>query len=186
VWYVLSAKYNVLDPDGSPIEALRRDAEQRWRRRATRVEPSRRRTATERDLLAEGNTLVIHAGKAYYEEFLPLLHEVPVDVEIPTEGLRMGETLSWYNERNQVLRRRLARSSVVKLGTLDPGGDHLSTFSTDEGLYRSPPRPPRSGVYRRDWAQPPWSSPCARPRGVRRGNALSRSTVTGKYVPPCE
>jgi len=32
---------------------------------------------------------------------------------------------------------------VVKLGTLDPGGDHLSTFSTDEGLYRvrHPARP---------------------------------------------
>ncbi|WP_353635617.1 DUF6884 domain-containing protein (plasmid) [Halobacterium sp. NMX12-1] len=53
----------------------------------------------ERDLLAEGNTLVIHAGKAYYEELLPLLHDEPVDVGIPTEGLRMGETLSWYNER---------------------------------------------------------------------------------------
>jgi len=116
VWYVLSAKYNVLDPDGSPIEALRRDAEQRWRRRATRVEPSRRRTATGARPARGGNTLVIHAGKAYYEEFLPLLHEVPVDVEIPTEGLRMGETLSWYNERIWVLRRRLARSSVVKLG----------------------------------------------------------------------
>jgi len=63
------------------------------------VEPGRRRTATEARPARGGNTLVIHAGKAYYEELLPLLHDEPVDVKIPTEGLRMVETLSWYNER---------------------------------------------------------------------------------------
>jgi len=43
-----------------------------------------------RDLLAEGNTLVIHAGKAYYEELLPLLHDEPVDVKIPNRGTTDG------------------------------------------------------------------------------------------------
>jgi len=99
VWYVLSAKYNVLDPDGSPIEPYDEtlnNAGVEERREWSRAVVGQLR---ERDLLAEGNTLVIHAGKAYYEELLPLLHDEPVDVEIPTEGLRMGETLSWYNEQ---------------------------------------------------------------------------------------
>jgi hypothetical protein len=98
-WYVLSAKYYVLDPDGSPIEPYDEtlnnasvEERQKWSQRV--LEQLR-----ERDVLAEGNTLVIHAGKSYYEELLPFLDDKPVDVKIPTEGLRMGETLSWYNER---------------------------------------------------------------------------------------
>ncbi|MEF8814202.1 MAG: DUF6884 domain-containing protein, partial [Halovenus sp.] len=70
----------------------------------------------ERDLLVEGNTLVIHAGVSCYEELLPLLDDEPVEVKVPTEGLRMGETLSWYNERIYVRRRRLAWRRLVELG----------------------------------------------------------------------
>jgi hypothetical protein len=98
-WYVLSAKCHVLDPDGPIIEPYDRtlnnasvEERQKWSQNV--LEQLR-----ERDLLAEGSTLVIHAGKSYYEELLPLLDDESVDVEIPTEGLRMGETLSWYNER---------------------------------------------------------------------------------------
>ncbi|SDN40187.1 hypothetical protein SAMN05192554_13313 [Haloarchaeobius iranensis] len=43
-------------------------------------------------------TLVVHAGKAYYEELLPKLEATLVSIEIPTEGLMFGETLAWYNE----------------------------------------------------------------------------------------
>lgn len=98
-WYVLSAKYHVLDPDGSPIEPYDEtlnNAGVEERREWSRVVVEQLR---EHDLLVEGNTLVIHAGKAYYEELLPLLETEPVNFEIPTEGLRMGESLAWYNER---------------------------------------------------------------------------------------
>jgi hypothetical protein len=98
-WYVLSAKYHVLDPDGSPIEPYDKmlnnasvEERQEWSQNV--LEQLR-----ELNLLAEGNTLVIHAGKSYYKELLPLLDDTPVDMNIPTEGLRMGERLSWYNER---------------------------------------------------------------------------------------
>jgi len=98
-WYVISAKYHVLDPDGPPIEPYDEtlngvgvEERREWSR--TVVEQLR-----ERDLLRRENTLVVHAGKAYYEELLPLLADESVAVEIPTEGLRMGETLSWYNDR---------------------------------------------------------------------------------------
>ncbi|WP_336346139.1 DUF6884 domain-containing protein [Halalkalicoccus ordinarius] len=45
-------------------------------------------------------TLVIHAGKAYYEPLLPLFENNPVSIEIPTEGLYLSETLAWYNDHS--------------------------------------------------------------------------------------
>jgi hypothetical protein len=50
-------------------------------------------------LLVTGNRLVFHAGRDYYDELLPLLAETGVGVAVPTDGLRYGETLAWYNER---------------------------------------------------------------------------------------
>jgi hypothetical protein len=49
-------------------------------------------------LLEAGTTLVFHAGRAYYEELLPLLKETAVSVQLPVEGLMIGEQLTWYNE----------------------------------------------------------------------------------------
>ncbi len=98
-WYVLSAKHHLLNPDGSPIEPYDQtltNAGIEERREWSQVVVDQ---LHKRGLLAKGNTLVIHAGKAYYEELVPLLEDEPVSIEIPTEGLRMGETLSWYNER---------------------------------------------------------------------------------------
>lgn len=98
-WYVLSAKHHVLDPDGPAItpynETLTNagiDDRREWSRKVVKQ-------LDERELLVADNILVIHAGAAYYGELLPLLETEPVDIAIPTEGLRMGETLAWYNER---------------------------------------------------------------------------------------
>ncbi len=41
----------------------------------------------EQDLLTEGNTVVIHAGKVYYEELLPLLDDEPLDNEVSNRRL---------------------------------------------------------------------------------------------------
>lgn len=49
-------------------------------------------------LLSDDVTLVLHAGKDYYEELLPLIKD-SVSVEIPTEGLGIGERKAWYNKR---------------------------------------------------------------------------------------
>lgn len=35
----------------------------------------------------------------YYEELLPLLNETSLTVEIPVEGLSIGERMAWYNEK---------------------------------------------------------------------------------------
>jgi len=54
----------------------------------------------EAGVLNGSTVLVIHAGKAYYEELLPLLEAADVaGISIPTEGLRIGEKLAWYNEQ---------------------------------------------------------------------------------------
>jgi hypothetical protein len=44
--------------------------------------------------------LVVHAGKSYYEELLPLLEDTDVSaISIPTEGPGIGEKLAWYKDR---------------------------------------------------------------------------------------
>lgn len=52
----------------------------------------------EQGLLSENVTLVLHAGKDYYEELLPLIEHSEATIEIPTEGMYIGERLSWYKE----------------------------------------------------------------------------------------
>ena len=98
-WFVLSAKYGLLEPDGEPIEPYDdtlRDApigEKRdW---AEGVFDQLESTGA----LVDGTTLVIHAGKDYYSELLPLLEQTDVAIEIPTEGLAIGEKLGWYTDR---------------------------------------------------------------------------------------
>ena len=50
----------------------------------------------EKGLTTAEVTLVIHAGKNYYEELLLLLADDDCEIEIPTEGLQIGNILSWY------------------------------------------------------------------------------------------
>ena len=96
-WYILSAKHGLLDPDGEPIEpyeeTLRNYSKAQKREWASRVAGQMR----ERGLLETGTTLVIHAGKDYYVELLPHIEDMAV--EIPTEGLGIGEKQAWYKER---------------------------------------------------------------------------------------
>jgi hypothetical protein len=96
-WWILSAKHHLLDPDGPPIEPYEETL-------TTATVEQRREWAhmvyeqlTANGLLKPDTTLVIHAGNAYYEPLLPLWENDPVSIEIPTEGLQIGETLAWYN-----------------------------------------------------------------------------------------
>lgn len=97
-WYVLSARHHLLDPSGPSIEP--------YDETLTGAPISRKREWAEvvytrlRDegLLVDGNRLVFHAGRDYYGELIPLLDDTPIEVETPTDGLRFGETLAWYDE----------------------------------------------------------------------------------------
>ena len=98
-WWILSAKHGLLDPDGERIapydESLTgaRKAEKReWAQRVAEQ-------LDDEGLLSDDVTLVLHAGKAYYEELLPLIEDSGVTIEIPTEGLQIGKTKAWYKER---------------------------------------------------------------------------------------
>lgn len=98
-WWILSAKHGLLDPDGDPIEPY--DETLSGARVAKRREWAERVAdqLDEQGLLSEEVTLVFHAGKDYYEELLPLIEETGVSMEIPTEGLGIGEKQAWYKER---------------------------------------------------------------------------------------
>lgn len=97
-WYILSAKHGLLEPDGpetTPYDETLTNAtvtEQRaWANRVVEQ-------LDDEGLCDERVILVIHAGKAYYEQLLPLIESDVADICIPTAGLAIGETLAWYDE----------------------------------------------------------------------------------------
>jgi len=97
-WYILSAKHGLLEPDGDPIapydETLRNFSKAEQREWAQRVSEQ----MDDAGLLDGNVALVVHAGKDYYEELLPLVEGSTERVEIPTEGLAIGKTKAWYKE----------------------------------------------------------------------------------------
>ena len=98
-WWILSAKHGLLEPDGDPIEpydATLTSATVAEKRAWAETVADQLDTA---GLLTSNMTLVFHAGKDYYEELLPLIQEQVDSIDIPTEGLGIGETLAWYNNR---------------------------------------------------------------------------------------
>lgn len=98
-WYILSAKHHLIAPEGPAIEPYDETLS------GASVERKRDWAQTicsqlqGEDLLSDGNRLVVHAGRDYYDKLLPLLDEFPVEVETPTDGLQFGKTLAWYNDR---------------------------------------------------------------------------------------
>lgn len=98
-WWILSAKHGLLDPDGTPIkpydETLSGAKVAKRREWAEKVANQ----LEEHGLLSEKVTFVFHAGKDYYGELLPLIEDAEVSVEIPTEGLGIGEKQAWYKDR---------------------------------------------------------------------------------------
>lgn len=100
-WWILSAEHGLLDPDGEPIEP--------YEKTLSNASVSERREWAEtviEQMRSEGLfdkpvRFVVHAGKAYYGELVPRLgSQGEITVEIPTEGLAIGEKLAWYNEEN--------------------------------------------------------------------------------------
>jgi hypothetical protein len=97
-WYILSAKHHLLHPDGPPIEPYNDTLSQASVDKKRAWAQTVHQQLQEGDLLADGNRLVFHAGRDYYDELIPLLDEANVAIETPTDSLQYGETLAWYNE----------------------------------------------------------------------------------------
>ncbi len=100
-WWILSAKHGLLDPDGPLVEP--------YDETLTGASVAKKRDWAEEvyleleeaGLLTSDVQLVIHAGQDYYGELLPKIRDLEgVCVEIPTEGLSIGQTLSWYKEQD--------------------------------------------------------------------------------------
>ena len=98
-WWILSAKHGLLHPDSEPIDP--------YDETLTTASVSDRKawaenvaTSLENEGLMHGDVaLVLHAGNAYSEYLVPLLEASDVSaVRNPTDGLRIGERMAWYNE----------------------------------------------------------------------------------------
>ena len=95
-WFILSAKHGLLEPDRviEPYDLSLRST-----------------TTTGRRIWAEGvlrsllprlkgsDDVVFLAGIAYRENLVSPIREHGCRVEIPMEGLRIGEQLNWLNEQ---------------------------------------------------------------------------------------
>ena len=98
-WWILSAKHGLLNPGGDSIEPYDRtlsgarvSEKRRWSKRVAEQ-------LSDEGLLSGDHMLVLHAGRDYYDELLPLLEETSVTIEMPVEGLAIGERMAWYNNR---------------------------------------------------------------------------------------
>jgi len=91
-WFILSAEHGLLNPDTvtRPYEKTLNTmgvAERRaWAQRVIR------QMGTD---LPPANRIVVLAGQRYREFLMGYLSNRFADVEVPLEGLRIGEQLSW-------------------------------------------------------------------------------------------
>jgi uncharacterized protein DUF6884 len=91
-WFILSAEYGLLDPDAvvAPYE-----------RTLNRMRAAERRAWAARVLAAlepslAGRHVALLAGERYGEHLVPALRAHGCRVEIPLEGLGIGEQLHWF------------------------------------------------------------------------------------------
>ena len=109
-WFVLSAKHGLLDPEESvapyektlntmSAEERRSWASETWQA----LEPH----------LAGVRSVVLFAGQKYREHLEPRLRDLGIEVQVPMEGLAIGEQLAWFKRRLAGLTTRGSGSSRV-------------------------------------------------------------------------
>ena len=94
-WYILSAKYGLVPPDRviSPYNVTLKQLPAAERRAwAARV------TAELRRVLKPGDHVVFLAGEAYRAGLIDAIRGMGCTVEIPMEGLGIGQQLHWLKE----------------------------------------------------------------------------------------
>ncbi len=93
-WYILSAKYCLLDPDHPVINPY--DETLKGARKGVKEIWSIKVFNQLKEMGLLNHILIIHAGKDYYEYLIPLLEKVGVNYKIPTAHLGIGQQKSWY------------------------------------------------------------------------------------------
>ncbi len=99
-WYILSPKHHFLDPEGPAIEpydddtlgSMSDEKQEEWAKTVFQQ-------LQDRDVIQNGNRLVFHTGRDYYDLLEPFPENTGVATDLPTEGLKLGQTLNWYNEQ---------------------------------------------------------------------------------------
>ncbi len=95
-WFILSAKYGLVDPNSkiNPYDKSMNSMPNR-----ERIEWAEDVLRTLRPHIADIDTIYILAGQRYREFLIPKLHDYEdVDICVLMEGLRIGEQLRWLNE----------------------------------------------------------------------------------------
>jgi cytoplasmic iron level regulating protein YaaA (DUF328/UPF0246 family) len=95
-WYILSAKHGLIPPEQviHPYDETLNDMKAAHRRSwANNVKKQLRSVVEEED------QVIILAGVKYREDLIPFLNKIGCAVEIPMEGLRIGEQMSWLNQK---------------------------------------------------------------------------------------
>ena len=95
-WYILSAKYGLVAPDTviAPYDQT-----------LTKMPAAERRAWAGRvldglsEVVMPGDRVVILAGEAYRSNLVGPLHEMGYTVEVPLQGLKIGQQLSWFKQR---------------------------------------------------------------------------------------
>ena len=93
-WFLLSARHGLLEPEAMvrpydrSLEAMPQAERRRWADRVLGQLAAR---------VAAGDTLVVLAGQLYREFIEPEMRDRGVAVEVPLEGMRIGEQLAWFD-----------------------------------------------------------------------------------------
>ena len=96
-WFILSAKYGLLDPD---------DVVEPYDETLNKMPVNQRRAWSKKvleDLISKlnvGDQVVLLAGMKYREFLVSPLRSTGFHVEVPMEGLRIGEQLSWLSKHS--------------------------------------------------------------------------------------
>jgi hypothetical protein len=95
-WFILSAQHGLLDPHThtAPYEktlnAMSARERRDWARRVVEQMETR---------LPRADRVVVLAGERYRQHLLDYLRKRFSTVEVPLEGLRIGEQLQWFSKR---------------------------------------------------------------------------------------
>jgi cytoplasmic iron level regulating protein YaaA (DUF328/UPF0246 family) len=98
-WYILSAKYGLVHPDqvlepyNTTLKTMDKRARQAWAEWVF---------ASLQPRLSPGDTVIFLAGQAYREFLADRISRLGCKIEIPMEGLRIGEQLHWLSQPTEV------------------------------------------------------------------------------------
>lgn len=94
IWYILSAKHGLLDPEK---RIGKYDNTLNTMSKLERADWSDKVLSDLSKLIASGDRVIILAGKNYREFLEQRLRNLGIDIKVPMEGMRIGQQLQWLH-----------------------------------------------------------------------------------------